>query len=81
MKQSTENENTYYPECIKEVDHDRDALEKMYGAVYDTKGLMENFEVIQFSAPLVLVKRKSDNVQGTMYFQHMPRFYFSFKEI
>jgi hypothetical protein len=31
-------------------------------------------------APFVVVRRKSDGVKGSMMFQHMPRYYFSFRE-
>ena len=31
-----------------------------------------------FPAPLVVVRRRSDGVLGTLFFQHEPRFYFGF---
>jgi hypothetical protein len=33
-----------------------------------------------FSAPYVVVERKSDGVKGTLAFKHSPRVYFNFKE-
>ena len=30
-------------------------------------------------APLVVVRRKSDGVKGSLMFQHSPRFYFGFE--
>ena len=38
----------------------REALEAEHGQVWDTRQLSEDFDVIGFSAPLVVVKRKSD---------------------
>ena len=35
--------------------------------------------VIGFSAPLVVVKSKSDNQKGSLMFQASPRFYFGFE--
>lgn len=47
---------------------------------WDTDGLRENFEVLAFAAPFVLVKRKSDGAKGTLQFVHHPRKYFGFQE-
>lgn len=58
----------------------REALEAEHGQVWDTKQLGDAFEVIGFSAPLVVVRRKSDNKRGSLFFQHSPRFYYGFKE-
>lgn len=57
---------------------ERARLESIYGEVYDTDQVRENFEVLGFMAPFVVVKRKSDGKKGSMEFQHMPRFYFNF---
>ena len=46
---------------------------------WDTKELQEDFEVLGFSAPFVVVIRKSDRVKGSLEFTHMPRKYFNFK--
>lgn len=51
-----------------------------YGDVWDTEELARDFEVIGFLAPFVAVRRKSDNRTGSLEFQHMPRFYFNWKE-
>jgi len=59
---------------------ERKELEEKYGKVYDTTELQENFSVLVFGAPYVVVARKSDNKKGSLMFQHMPRFYFSFVE-
>ena len=56
----------------------RDALETQYGQVWDTTQLGDEFEVIGFMAPLVVVRRKVDGQKGSLEFQHSPRLYFSF---
>ena len=59
---------------------DRARLETEYGKVYNTDELTVEYEVIGFSAPYAVVKRKSDGVRGSVEFQHRPRFYFNFVE-
>ena len=56
----------------------KEQLKEHYGEVWDTKQLQKDFEVTGFQAPFVAVKRKSDNVIGSLEFTHMPRFYFNF---
>jgi hypothetical protein len=57
----------------------RAALESQYGQVWDTTELARDFTVTGFMAPLVVVRRKSDAVVGSLEFQHQPRFYFNFQ--
>ena len=57
----------------------REALEAEHGQVWDTQQLGEDFEVLGFMAPLVVVRRKKDDVKGSLMFQHNPRFYFGFQ--
>ena len=57
----------------------REALEAQYGQVWATDELAETFKVIGFMAPLVVVKRKSDGVEGSLEFQNSPRLYFNFE--
>jgi len=47
--------------------------------VWDTNGVQRVFEVTGFLAPFCTVRRKSDNVKGTLQFCHSPRFYFDFQ--
>lgn len=54
-------------------------LEARYGKVWDTDELREEFEVIGFAAPLVVVRRLSDSQKGSLEFQGHPRFYFNFE--
>jgi hypothetical protein len=56
----------------------REALEAQFGQVWDTKQLADDFEVVGFLAPFVVVRRKSDGVKGSLEFQHNPRHYFNF---
>jgi len=66
----------------QQVDQDREKarkdLEKRYTKVWDTKELQEDFIVVGFGAPVVVVERRSDGVRGTLEFTHSPRFYFDF---
>jgi hypothetical protein len=57
----------------------REALEAQHGQVWSTEELSQDFEVIGFMAPLVVVSRKSDGKKGSLEFQHSPRLYFGFK--
>lgn len=57
----------------------REALEVEHGQVWDTRQLGEDFDVLGFMAPVVVVRRKSDGQKGSLYFQHSPRFYFDFQ--
>ena len=57
---------------------ERKRLEKQHGQIWDAAQLTEDFEVIGFAAPFVVVKRKADGRKGSLEFQHMPRLYFNF---
>ena len=57
----------------------REALESRYGRVWTTDELSKDFEVLEFAAPLVVVRRKSDAKKGSLEFQSSPRFYFNWK--
>ncbi len=58
----------------------REALEQRYGNVWDAHELARDFIVMGFFAPLVVVRRRSDRVRGSLEFQHAPRFYFNWIE-
>ncbi len=57
----------------------REFLAAKHGGVWSTDELSRDFEVIGFAAPLVVVRRKSDGVKGSLMFQASPRFYFGFE--
>lgn len=70
-------------QTVAEINADpgsRGALTAQYGQVWDTRELANDFEVLGFMAPFVVVRRKSDGRTGSLMFQHSPRFYFSFDE-
>ena len=56
----------------------RPDLEAKHGQVWDTDQLKNDFQVLGFAAPLVIVRRRSDGVRGSLMFQNSPRFYYSF---
>lgn len=58
----------------------RASLEAQYGRVWTTQELSEEFQVLGFLAPIVVVRRKTDGVKGSLEFQHQPRLYFNFVE-
>jgi hypothetical protein len=53
--------------------------EEMDGKTWTTDELQQDFEVIGFAAPVVVVRRKSDGQVGTLEFRHHPRVYFDFQ--
>ena len=59
---------------------ERASLEERYGQVWDTSELANDFEVLDFAAPLVVVRRKADDKLGSLFFQAQPRYYFAFHE-
>ena len=56
----------------------REALESEHGKVWSTDEMCQDFEAIGFMAPLVVVRRRSDGVKGSLMFQHSPRLYYGF---
>jgi hypothetical protein len=70
-------------ELVSEINSNpgtRESLEAEHGQVWDTGQLGDDFEVIGFSAPLVVVRRRKDDKKGSLFFQHSPRFYYGFQE-
>ena len=57
----------------------REYLEAKHCQVWTTNELSLDFDVIGFAAPIVVVRRKKDDVQGSLMFQASPRFYFGFE--
>ncbi len=54
-------------------------LENKHGQVWNTDEMCRDFEPLGFAAPLIVVRRRSDRVRGSLMFQHHPRFYFGFQ--
>ena len=48
------------------------------GPLWTTEELREEFEVLSFAAPFVVVRRLEDGAKGTLLFTHSPRVYFDF---
>jgi hypothetical protein len=75
-----EQERRYRVHRINAEPHERAALETRHGKVWNTQELAEEFDVLGFMAPFVVVARKADGKKGSLEFQHSPRFYFNFAE-
>lgn len=63
---------------LKLADYGREHVPADAGARWTSEELRRDFEVIGFQAPYVMVRRRSDGVEGTLEFVHSPRIYFSF---
>lgn len=70
----------YIIELMKETPARKRIVEK-YGEVWNSKEFNRDFDVIKFADPFVYVRRKKDNMTGTMIFQPCPRYYYRFQEI
>ena len=57
----------------------RPALEAVYGQVWDTSELQRDYIVVGFLAPFVVVRRRDNREEGSLEFQHQPRFYFNYR--
>lgn len=63
-----------------EKEAERTRLEALYGQVWSTNEMSQDFEALGFIAPFIVVRRKSDGKKGSLEFQHNPRFYFNWTE-
>ena len=79
MQDATENMRREMQSRINAERSAREALRAKHGQVWDTAEMQQDFTVSGFGAPLIVVTRKSDNVKGSLYFQHNPRFYWGFQ--
>lgn len=59
--------------------HDYSTGTEPTGETWTTEELQRDFSVEGFSAPFVVVRRKSDGARGTLEFKHSPRIYFDFR--
>lgn len=46
---------------------------------WSTQELQDDFEVLGFQAPFVVVARRSDGRRGSLQFRHSPRIYFGWE--
>ena len=56
----------------------REELAAQHGDVFDTAELARSFVITAIIDDSIVVRRKCDNVVGTMRYQDQPRFYFGF---
>jgi hypothetical protein len=66
-------------ESINSRPRTRDELEREYGRVWSTQELEEEFEVLGFLVPFVIVRVRATGLKGSLAFQHSPRLYFDFR--
>ena len=78
MHDPTESTRRVMTVKINAVEGSREYLEAKHGEVWDTNELQQEFEVLSFMAPFVVVRRRSDRAMGSVMFQASPRYYFSF---
>lgn len=70
-----------YARMVETEKVNREGIPDSYdGPIWDTTEMQQEFSVEGFAAPMVVVKRRSDGVRGTLYFTHSPRRYFDFQE-
>ncbi len=53
---------------IQDSDNSRQALQSRVGRTWNTTELQEDFEPLGFLAPYIVVRRKGDQVKGSMEF-------------
>lgn len=80
MADVTESLRGLMAKSINDNPMTREELETVHGKgnVWDTEELKRDFDVIGFAAPFTMVRRKSDEQEGVVTFQHNPRFYWGF---
>ena len=79
MSDTTETTRRTLVQQINTDAGDRQRLEEKHGQVWNTQQLQADFDVLQFAAPLIVVRHKTTGQMGSMFFQHQPRFYWGFK--
>lgn len=62
---------------MNQTNEQREQLEQQVGQVWNTEELQNDYDVIGFSSPFVVVTRKSDGAKGSLQFSSRPRFYFA----
>lgn len=70
-------------QALVEAGHPQQALaaEQQAGErTWTIEQLAEEFDVLGFAAPFVVVSRKSDGKRGSLEFTHSPRVYFGWRE-
>jgi len=68
----TDQTETTRRQMVQEINSNsgsREYLEQQHGQVWDTSELQQEFSVLGFMAPFIIVQRKSDHVKGSLFFQ------------
>ena len=73
------NRLKWHPKKAKPKPRSREELAAQHGDVYDTAELARSFIVTAIINDQIVVRRKSDNLVGTMRYQDRPRLYFGFQ--
>lgn len=68
-----------YPDLEKHRLEVRAALEAVHGQVWDVRQFFADFEYVAFESPRFLVRRRADEVEGSLGTKLSPRFFFDFQ--
>lgn len=68
-----------YPGMEKHRLEVRAALEAQHGQVWDVRQFFADFEYVAFESPRFLVRRRADEVEGSLGTKLSPRFFFDFQ--
>jgi hypothetical protein len=60
--------------------NERKEFEEKYGKVWNTQELQQDFTVLGFMAPFVVVTNKATGEKGSLQFNHMPRYYYNYRK-
>lgn len=77
---NTEDQATRIRREMIETGQPQRDLAQDQGQTWTTAQLTEDFTVLGFAAPMVMVIRKADGKKGTLEFTHSPRVYFGWQE-
>ncbi len=66
---------------IQDSDNSREALESRVGRTWNTSELQQDFEPLGFLSPYIVVRRKADQIKGSLEFRNSygERVYHSFE--
>jgi hypothetical protein len=78
-EQETEAQSASRRYLVSTMPAELDARRAAGERIWDTGKLQEDFEVLGFEAPFVVVRRRADGVKGSLMFTHQPRFYFGWE--
>ena len=73
-----EQRQSIQPIMEKNMNENRETLEAKYGKVWTAEELEQEFIVTAFIGSTVVVRRRVDDVVGTLEFTNRPHFFFNF---